>query len=420
MKIAVIGGGIAGMMSLYLLQRQHQVVLFEANDYLGGHTATVDIELAGKKLAVDTGFIVFNNWTYPLFNRFLAELAVPFQPTEMSFSVKHEQSGLEYNGNSFATLFAQKRNLLRPAFWGMLLDIVRFNKLGKKLLAEEHDDLDLTLGDFLAKHRFGQAVQEHYLLPMGAAIWSSGLADMPSFPMRFFLRFFNNHGLLNVSDRPQWSVICGGSREYVRRLQQQVPTDRIRLNSPIKSVRRIGSGVELTLPDGSIEHFDQVVFACHSDQALKLLSDASPAEQSILGAIPYQSNEVVLHTDSSLLPKRRAAWAAWNYNLSADANEKATLTYNMNILQQLESEQTVCVTLNNTAAIATDRILHRFHYAHPVFNSYSMDAQQRRAEINGQNRSWFCGAYWYNGFHEDGVRSAVDVARALGVAFGDE
>ncbi|MEE2001300.1 FAD-dependent oxidoreductase [Alkalimonas sp. MEB108] len=420
MKIAVIGGGIAGMMSLYLLQREHQVVLFEANDYLGGHTATVDVELDGKTLAVDTGFIVFNNWTYPLFNRFLAELAVPFQPTEMSFSVKHQQSGLEYNGNSFATLFAQKRNLLRPSFWGMLLDIVRFNKLGKKLLAEDHPDLDLSLGDFLAKHRFGQAVQEHYLLPMGAAIWSAGLADMPSFPVRFFLRFFNNHGLLNVSDRPQWSVICGGSREYVRRLQQQVAADSIRLNSPIQSVRRHSDGVELVLPDGSTEQFDQVVFACHSDQALRLLADASPAEQSILGAIAYQRNDVVLHTDSSLLPKRRAAWAAWNYNLSANASDRATLTYNMNILQQLETEQTICVTLNNTAVIAKESILQRFEYAHPVFNSYSMEAQQRRAEINGVNRSWFCGAYWYNGFHEDGVRSAVDVARALGVAFGDE
>lgn len=420
MKIAVIGGGISGMMSLYLLQREHQVVLFEANDYLGGHTATVDVELDGKTLAVDTGFIVFNNWTYPLFNRFLAELAVPFQPTEMSFSVKHQQSGLEYNGNSFATLFAQKRNLLRPSFWGMLLDIVRFNKLGKKLLAEDHPDLDLSLGDFLAKHRFGQAVQEQYLLPMGAAIWSSGLADMPSFPMRFFLRFFNNHGLLNVSDRPQWSVICGGSREYVRRLQQQVAPDSIRLNSPIRSVRRHSDGVELSLPDGSTEQFDQVVFACHSDQALKLLTDASPTEQSILGAIAYQRNDVVLHTDSSLLPKRRAAWAAWNYNLSANASAKATLTYNMNILQQLETKQTICVTLNNTSAIAKESILQRFEYAHPVFNSYSMEAQQRRAEINGVNRSWFCGAYWYNGFHEDGVRSAVDVARALGVAFGDE
>lgn len=420
MRIAVIGGGIAGMMSLYLLQRQHQVVLFEANDYLGGHTATVDIELDGKNLAVDTGFIVFNNWTYPLFNRFLAELSVPFQPTEMSFSVKDERSGLEYNGNTFATLFAQKRNLFRPSFWAMLSDIVRFNKLGKRLLAENHDDLDLTLGDFLEKYRFGKALRDHYLLPMGAAIWSAGLSDMPSFPVRFFLRFFNNHGLLNVNDRPQWSVICGGSREYVRRLQQKVPADSIRIGQAVQRVHRFEDGVELELPDGSVEHFDQVVFACHSDQALKLLGDATPAEQSVLGAIPYQMNDVVLHTDSTLLPKRKAAWASWNYHLSAAATDKATLTYNMNILQQLESKQTLCVTLNNTAAIAPDKIVRRFQYAHPVFNPYSMAAQQRRAEINGVNRSWYCGAYWYNGFHEDGVRSAVDVAQSLGVAFGDD
>ena len=420
MRIAVIGGGIAGMMSLYLLQRQHQVVLFEANDYLGGHTATVDIELDGKNLAVDTGFIVFNNWTYPLFNRFLAELSVPFQPTEMSFSVKDEKSGLEYNGNTFATLFAQKRNLFRPSFWAMLLDIARFNKLGKRLLAENHDDLDLTLGDFLEKYRFGKALRDHYLLPMGAAIWSAGLSDMPSFPVRFFLRFFNNHGLLNVNDRPQWSVICGGSREYVRRLQQKVPADSIRIGQAVQRVRRFEDGVELELPDGSVERFDQVVFACHSDQALKLLGDATPAEQAVLGAIPYQMNDVVLHTDSTLLPKRKAAWASWNYHLAAAASDKATLTYNMNILQQLESKQTLCVTLNNTAAIAPDKIVRRFQYAHPVFNPYSMAAQQRRAEINGVNRSWYCGAYWYNGFHEDGVRSAVDVAQSLGVPFGDD
>ncbi|MDP4528851.1 FAD-dependent oxidoreductase [Alkalimonas delamerensis] len=420
MRIAVIGGGIAGMMSLYLLQRQHQVVLFEANDYLGGHTATVDIELDGKNLAVDTGFIVFNNWTYPLFNRFLAELSVPFQPTEMSFSVKDERSGLEYNGNTFATLFAQKRNLFRPSFWAMLSDIVRFNKLGKRLLAENHDDLDLTLGDLLEKYRFGKALRDHYLLPMGAAIWSAGLSDMPSFPVRFFLRFFNNHGLLNVNDRPQWSVICGGSREYVRRLQQKVPADSIRIGQAVQRVHRFEDGVELELPDGSVEHFDQVVFACHSDQALKLLGDATPAEQSVLGAIPYQMNDVVLHTDSTLLPKRKAAWASWNYHLSAAATDKATLTYNMNILQQLESKQTLCVTLNNTAAISPDKIVRRFQYAHPVFNPYSMAAQQLRAEINGVNRSWYCGAYWYNGFHEDGVRSAVDVAQSLGVPFGDD
>lgn len=420
MKIAVIGGGIAGMMSLYLLQRQHDVTLFEANDYLGGHTATVDVTIGGQHYAIDTGFIVFNNWTYPLFNRFLAELAVPFQPTEMSFSVKNEQTGLEYNGNSFRTLFAQKRNAFKPSFWKMLLDIVRFNKLAKRLLAQDHADLDLTLGDFLQQYRFGDGIRDQYLLPMGAAIWSAGLSDMPSFPLRFFLRFFDNHGLLSVNHRPQWSVICGGSREYVRRLQQLVPADSIQLSRSVSSVTREEQRVILTLADGQQHEFDRVVFACHSDQALAMLADPSPAEQSVLGGIAYQNNEVVLHTDHRLLPERRMAWAAWNYNLASSSTQKATLTYNMNCLQQLNSETTFCVTLNNTQAIAKEKILRQFQYAHPVFNQYTMQAQQRRKEINGQRNSFYCGAYWYNGFHEDGVRSAVDVAAMLGVEFTND
>ncbi|MCH8538823.1 MAG: FAD-dependent oxidoreductase [Alkalimonas sp.] len=420
MKIAVIGGGIAGMMSLYLLQRQHEVTLFESNDYLGGHTATVDVDSAGQHYAIDTGFIVFNNWTYPLFNRFLAELAVPFQPTEMSFSVKNEQTGLEYNGNSLRTLFAQKRNALKPSFWKMLFDIVRFNKLAKRLLAEDHADLDLTLGDFLQQYRFGDAIRDQYLLPMGAAIWSAGLSDMPSFPLRFFLRFFDNHGLLSVNHRPQWSVICGGSREYVRRLQQLVPADSVQLSRSVSSVIREVNRVIVTLADGQQHEFDRVVFACHSDQALAMLADPSHEEQSVLGGIAYQNNEVVLHTDHRLLPERRAAWAAWNYNLASSSAQKATLTYNMNILQQLNSDTTFCVTLNNTSAIAKEKILRQFQYAHPVFNHYTMQAQQRRAEINGQRNSYYCGAYWYNGFHEDGVRSAVDVAAMLGVEFAND
>lgn len=420
MKIAVIGGGIAGMMSLYLLQRKYEVTLFEANDYLGGHTATVDIEVNAKTYAIDTGFIVFNNWTYPLFNRFLAQLSVPFQPTEMSFSIKNEQTGLEYNGNSFRTLFAQKRNLFKPSFWKMLLDIVRFNKLAKQLLAEDHPDLDLSLGDFLSKHRFGHAVRDHYLMPMGAAIWSAGLSAMPAFPLRFFLRFFENHGLLSVNNRPQWSVICGGSREYVRRLQQELKHGSVQLNQKVQSVVRHDDCVDITFADGHVQRFDRVIFACHSDQALSLLSEPSSAEHAILSGITYQNNDVVLHTDSSLLPKRRLAWASWNYNLASSVSEKATLTYNMNILQQLTSDTTFCVTLNNTSAIAKDKVLRQFQYAHPVFNNDTMQSQQRRAEINGQHNSYFCGAYWYNGFHEDGVRSAVDVAALLGVQFSDD
>ncbi|WP_417707248.1 NAD(P)/FAD-dependent oxidoreductase [Rheinheimera aquimaris] len=418
MRIAVVGGGISGMMSWYLLQQKHDVTLFEANDYLGGHTATVQVNVAGQDYAIDTGFIVFNDWTYPIFNRFLSELGVAFQPTEMSFSVKNSAQNLEYNGNTLTSLFAQRRNLLRPSFWLMLRDIVRFNRLGKQLLASNDADLDLALGDFLAKHGFGAAIRDNYLLPMGAAIWSAGLADMPAFPLRFFLRFFNNHGLLNISNRPQWSVISGGSKRYVDALVTKLGSDKLKLNQRIRAISRDDKGVMLSFDDGRTEHFDKLVMACHSDQALALLGKgATLQEQQILGSIAYQQNDVVLHTDTRLLPKRKRAWAAWNYNLDANVSDKATLTYNMNLLQGISAPVTFCVTLNNTTAIAKDKILGVYRYAHPVFNHCTLAAQQRRHSINGENNTYFCGAYWYNGFHEDGARSATDVATMLGVSF---
>lgn len=417
MRIAVIGGGISGMLSWYLLQRNYDVTLLEANDYLGGHTATVDVEVHGQHYAIDTGFIVFNNWTYPIFNKFIAELGVAALPTEMSFSVKNTQNNLEYNGNTFASLFAQKRNIFRPSFWKMLLEITRFNKLGKQLVAADHTDLDLELGAFLDKHGFGAGIRDNYLLPMGAAIWSAGLTEMPQFPVRFFLRFFNNHGLLNINDRPQWSVIKGGSRSYVEALLAKVGTDKLRLNQKIAGVTRQADGITVHYADGKTEQFDKVVFACHSDQALALLKDPSVEETAVLGGIAYQQNEVVLHTDTRLLPVRKAAWASWNYNLDSQISDKSTLTYNMNILQCLTAPVTFCVTLNNTANIAKDKILGVYHYAHPVYNPMTIACQQRRAEINGQRNSYFCGAYWYNGFHEDGARSAVDVAAMLGVSY---
>ena len=346
MRIAVVGGGISGMMSWYLLQQKHDVTLFEANDYLGGHTATVQVNVAGQDYAIDTGFIVFNDWTYPIFNRFLSELGVAFQPTEMSFSVKNSAQNLEYNGNTLTSLFAQRRNLLRPSFWLMLRDIVRFNRLGKQLLASNDADLDLALGDFLAKHGFGAAIRDNYLLPMGAAIWSAGLADMPAFPLRFFLRFFNNHGLLNISNRPQWSVISGGSKRYVDALVTKLGSDKLKLNQRIRAISRDDKGVILSFDDGRTEHFDKLVMACHSDQALALLGEsATLQEQQILGSIAYQQNDVVLHTDTRLLPKRKRAWAAWNYNLDANVSDKATLTYNMNLLQGISAPVTFCVTL---------------------------------------------------------------------------
>jgi predicted NAD/FAD-binding protein len=417
MRIAVIGGGIAGMMSWYLLRRQHDVTLFEANAYLGGHTATVDVTVAGQNYAIDTGFIVFNDWTYPLFNKFLLELGVDSQHTTMSFAVSAPQANLEYNGNNLRTLFAQKRNLLRPSFWRMLRDIVRFNKTAKAMLVANDVDLDLPIDQFLTKHKFGKELRDHYLLPMGAAIWSAGLTAMPEFPLRFFLQFCKNHGLLNITDRPQWSVIKGGSREYVNALLKKCGQGGILLDRPVQKVTRTAEGVAITALDGSVSYYDQVVFACHSDQALAMLADATADERKVLGGIAYQPNEVVLHTDERLLPVRKAAWAAWNYLLGKSSQQSATLSYNMNILQGLVDAPTFVVTLNATEQIQPEKILRKFSYAHPVYNHSTLASQQQRSLINGVNRSYFCGAYWYNGFHEDGVRSAVDVAEMLGVKF---
>ena len=417
MRIAVIGGGIAGMMSWYLLRRQHDVTLFEANAYLGGHTATVDVNVGGKNYAIDTGFIVFNDWTYPLFNRFLLELGVDYQHTTMSFAVSAPKANLEYNGNNLSTLFAQKRNLLRPSFWRMLRDIVRFNKTAKAMLDANDADLDLPIDTFLTKHKFGKELRDHYLLPMGAAIWSAGLTAMPDFPLRFFLQFCKNHGLLNITDRPQWSVVKGGSREYVKAMLKKCGQAGILLDRPIAKVTRSSEGVCITAADGSVSYYDQVVFACHSDQALAMLADATEEERRVLGGIAYQANEVVLHTDERLLPVRRKAWAAWNYLLGDSSKTSATLSYNMNILQGLPEGPTFVVTLNATEQIQPEKILRKFSYAHPVYNHSTLASQQQRSLINGVNRSYFCGAYWYNGFHEDGVRSAVDVAAMLGVPF---
>ncbi|GAA4898511.1 NAD(P)/FAD-dependent oxidoreductase [Ferrimonas pelagia] len=415
MKIAIIGSGISGLSSAWYLHPQHEVTVFEANGYVGGHTATVDVSVVSGDYAIDTGFIVFNDRTYPLFERFLADLGLSGQPSEMSFSVRNDEAALEYNGHSLSTLFAQRRNLLRPRFYRLIAEILRFNRLAKA--AVDHTELG-TLGQFLHQHGFGADFCDNYILPMGAAIWSSSLTDMRGFPLALFLRFFLNHGLLDVKDRPQWSVIPGGSREYVRKVQAQLGA-RIRTATPVQQVKRWADRVELTTAAG-VERFDQVIFACHSDQALALLADPSEAERAILSAMPYQNNEVVLHTDTRLLPRRRKAWAAWNYHLGEAFengvhrdHRQATLTYNMNILQGISAPETFCVTLNQTDKIDPERILRRFHYAHPMFSADSARAQSRRHEINGHRRSWFCGAYWYNGFHEDGIRSGMDVVSAL-------
>ncbi len=412
MKIAIVGSGISGLTCAHLLQRSHDVTVFEACDRIGGHTHTVDIQVNGEHYAIDTGFIVFNDWTYPNFIHLLDRLGVASCPTEMSFSVHDPASGAEYNGNNLNSLFAQRSNLLRPAFWGMLRDILRFNREAQDDLDRQRITADLTLGQYLRQRGYGQRFIDHYIVPMGAAIWSMSLADMLDFPLQFFVRFFRNHGLLSVSQRPQWRVIEGGSRSYIPPLTASF-AQHIRLNCPVQRVERDADGVTLHSPAGT-EHFDKVVFACHSDQALALLAAPSTAERDILGALRYADNDVVLHTDTRLLPRRPLAWASWNYRLGGPRTRPAAVTYNMNILQGIQAPQTFCVSLNQTDAIDPAHILGRYRYAHPQYSLEGLRAQARGQELLGAQHSYYCGAYWANGFHEDGVTSALRVAEAFG------
>lgn len=412
MRIAIVGSGIAGLTCAYLLNRHHDIQVFEASDWIGGHTHTVDVEVNGRPYAIDTGFIVFNDWTYPNFIRLLNELGVPFKPTEMSFSVSDPVSGTEYNGHDLNTLFAQRSNLVSPAFWGMVRDILRFNRNALDDLDQGRIAADMTLGDYLTQNGYGRRFIDHYIVPMGAAIWSMSLVDMLAFPLHFFVRFFKNHGLLSVSNRPQWHVVEGGSRSYVAPLTASF-AERIRLNCPVLRVERDAEGVTLHSAAGS-ERFDKVVFACHSDQALALLAEPTPLEREILGALPYANNDVVLHTDTRLLPKRPLAWASWNYRLGGPSEHPAAVTYDMNILQGIDSDSTFCVSLNQTAAIDPSKILGRFQYAHPQYSLAGIAAQARWQELLAAPHSYYCGAYWANGFHEDGVVSGLRVARELG------
>lgn len=412
MKIAIIGSGISGLTSAYLLNRRHQISVFEANDWVGGHTHTISVEHAGERHAIDTGFIVFNDWTYPNFIRLLEQLGVPYKPTQMSFSVSDPVSGTEYNGNTLNSLFAQRSNLVSVKFWAMIRDILRFNR-------EAIDDLDklrihpaTTLGEYLKTGGYSSRFTEHYIVPMGAAIWSMSPQDMLGFPLQFFIRFFKNHGLLSVSNRPQWCVIEGGSSRYVEPLIESFK-QQIRLSCPVQRVVRDEQGVDIHSASG-VERFDKVIFACHSDQALKLLAEPSLQEQQILGALRYADNEVVLHTDTRLLPQRPLAWASWNYRLGGPAEQPAAVTYNMNILQGIQSTSTFCVSLNQSVQIDPDKVLARYTYAHPQYSLDGVAAQIRSEELQGANHSYFCGAYWANGFHEDGVVSALRVAQHFG------
>ena len=412
MNIAVIGSGISGLACAHYLSPQHQVTVFEAAPKIGGHTATVDVQLGTRRYAIDTGFIVFNDWTYPNFIALMDELGVSSKPTSMGFSVQDQETGLEYSGTNLDTLFAQRGNLFSPRFLSMVRGILRFNREAITDLESGNLTADETLGSYLDRNGYSDSFKRDYLIAMGSAIWSADCKTMMDFPASFFIRFFKNHGLLSVKNRPQWRVIEGGSREYLRPLIHRFE-DRIQTNARVSGItRQPGGGIQLALDDGRNFHFDQVVIASHSDQALGMLADPSAEEREVLGALPYQSNEVVLHTDHLMLPENRKTWSSWNYRLGRD-DERAVVTYNMNILQGIQAPETFCVTLNDTSSINPDKILGTFNYDHPVFSLAGIAAQERWQDINGVRDTWYCGAYWHNGFHEDGVVSALRVARAI-------
>ena len=409
MRVAVIGSGIAGLAAARLLARDHEVTLFEANDYLGGHTHTHRVVQDGRDYRVDTGFIVFNPAHYPLLTGLLSELGVSSQATRMSFSVHNEATGLEYNATSLDALFCQRRNLVSPRFLGMVRDLLRFYREAPSLLNDT--GTGPTLGDYLAQRSYGAAFRDEHLVPMASALWSSPSNQILAFPARYVVQFMANHQMLQISDRPQWRVVQGGSDTYVRAMRSQWNVTE-RLNCPVSAVRRHVSGVEIASAAGT-ERFDQLVMACHSDQALRLLADPSERECEILGAIRYQPNDTVLHTDASLLPRHPKAWAAWNVHIPRKADSACTVSYCMNVLQGFESREPFVVTLNRTGAIDPSRILRRMLYHHPVYDAAAVAAQRRKHEIQGRQRTWFAGAYWGWGFHEDGLRSAVEVAESI-------
>ncbi len=411
MRIAVIGAGVSGNVVARLLADEHEVWLFEAGDYAGGHTNTVSFDAWGQSWHVDTGFMVFNDRTYPNFVRLLHGLGVAAQDSDMSFSVSCERTGLEYQGSSLNGLFAQRRNLVRPSFYGMLRDIMRFNREAPKLLDADVDSL--TLGQYLDRSGLGREFVDHYLIPMTAAIWSAQPRAVLDFPAHFLIGFFRNHGLLQVWDRPQWKTIPGGAQRYVAALLAPL-ADRVRLNCPVSRVVRHVDYVEVTTRGGSPERFDAVVCAAHADQTLEMLADADEMERQVLTAFPYQRNDAVLHTDVSILPRRRRAWASWNYHLSPEPHSPATVTYDLSRLQRVNSPEPILLTLNDGGRTDPAKVIQRIRYHHPAYGPDSIAAQKRHVDLNGRRRTWFCGAYWGYGFHEDGVRSALAVARCFG------
>lgn len=414
MRLAIVGAGISGLTVAYLLAKEHEITVFEAADYAGGHTRTVEVEEDGRTLAIDTGFIVFNDWTYPNFQRLLEKLDVESRPTRMSFGVKDEVTGLEYAATTPRGFFAQRRNLLSPAHYRMLLEILRLRRAAPDILDR---DENVSLGEYLERERYGQRFVDGFIVPMGAAIWSAPWNDLLEFPLAFFVRFLRNHGMLNAFAQPTWRVVKGGSRTYVEALTRSF-RDRIRLRTSVVSVERHPDHVRIRAEHGEPERFDHVVLACHSGQALSVLSDANPAEREILGAIRYQRNQAILHTDHTLLPRRKDAWAAWNYHRLARVDRPVAVSYNMNLLQHLPARRTYIVTLGRSGEIEPKAVLRRIDWEHPLFSREAVMAQSGFDRISGIARTHFVGAYWRNGFHEDGVVSALRVASRFGGRLG--
>jgi predicted NAD/FAD-binding protein len=416
-KIAVVGGGVAGIVSAFLLQQKHEVTLFEKNAYLGGHTNTIVIEEGPDAgLAVDTGFIVLNDVNYPLFQKFLSRLDVETRDSEMSFGFQCLQSGLVYSGNNLNSLFAQRRNLVSPSFFRFLREIGRFNRQARRDLATGSVP-QVTLGEYLQRGQFSRYMIENYLLPMTAAIWSTPTLRAADFPAEAFLRFFKNHGLLSLRNGPQWKTVVGGSFAYVKAFQKHF-SGTLQLNSGVEELFRDETGVRLQLSDGRVEHFDQVVVATHADQTLQLLGDPSHDERRLLAPWIYQLNRTVLHTDASLLPPQRAAWSAWNFTreIAQDTDSQPVfVSYYMNRLQGLQAQRDYCVTLNRRQGFEPETVIAEFDYQHPQYSCASLATQEELATLNGRNRSWFCGSYFGYGFHEDAVRSAVAVANDFGI-----
>ena len=413
MNIAVVGAGVSGLVCALGLGRYHSVTVFETTNRPGGHAHTVDVHDGRCSFAIDTGFIVFNFAHYPLLSSLFDSLGVRSQPSEMSFSVRCDVTGFEFSGSNLNTFFAQRSNLLRPDGWRLLKDILRFNRDGKKSLEAGLED-QITVGDFARQYGYSDVLLDRYLLPLGGALWSCDTRTFRSFPMRFVLEFLRNHAMLQIGSRPVWRTVTGGSRHYVERIAQTLGS-RLCLNRPVTQVLRSGKNVKLLFDEGGSEVFDEVVLATHADTSLALLPEAEEEERELLGTFPYQDNEVCLHTDTSVLPRTRRAWASWNYRIKEDVRAGTCVTYNMNKLQALESSQTFCVSLNQRKDLRPDSILHKEIVRHPLFVPGRDEAQARHAQMIRRRGLSYCGAYWGFGFHEDGVRSAALVCDAFGV-----